>query len=68
MKKIQNNFLFPKNNHLELALILASLLVQLDDRVLFQVLVQLHGCRQALVEKVERWKSPDETMIKEALQ
>ena len=31
-----------KTLHLELALILASLLVKLDDRVLLQVLVQLH--------------------------
>ena len=35
-----------KTLHLELALILASLLVKLDDRVLLQVLVQLHrGCK-----------------------
>ena len=37
-------------NHLELALVLASLLVQLDDGVLLQILVQLHCSCQALLE------------------
>merc|ERR1719305_1966585 len=46
--------------HLELALVLAGLLVQLDDGVLLQVLVQLHCCCQALGRVCAETNTPEE--------